>query len=135
MASINTAADAVEEMVPIYQRVGLQPKWYEQRFDLVASQASFALSRTQCSPAVTIQPASEVDFNDLLEYDTHVHVFPRQVFLEKWISAPNCHASVTISDKGRVVGYTVVRTTLKRGDGWRIGPLFADNAEIATSLY
>ena len=58
MASINedynTAGDAVEEKVPKYQRVGLQPKWYEQRFDLVASQAAFALSRTQCSPAVTI---------------------------------------------------------------------------------
>ena len=139
MASIkedyNTAADAVEEMVPKYQRVGLQPKWYEQRFDLVASQAALALSRTQCSPAVMIQPACEVDFNDLLMFDTNVHVFPRQAFLEKWISAPNCHASVAITDNGRVVGYTVVRTTLKRGDGWRIGPLFADNADIARSLY
>ena len=42
---------------------------------------------------------------------------------------------MAISDNGRVVGYTVVRTTLKKGDGWRIGPLFADNAEIARSLY
>ena len=65
-----------------------------------------------------IQPACEVDFNDLLEYDTDVHVFPHQAFLEKWISARNCHASVAISDNGRVVGYTVVRTTLKRGDAW-----------------
>ena len=71
---------------------------------------------------------------DLLKYDTEVHVFPRQSFLEKWISAPNCHASVAINDSGRVVGYTVVRTTLRSGDGWRIGPLFADNFQIARHL-
>jgi hypothetical protein len=130
----NIAGDAVEEKVPMYQRIGNEPKWCNQRFDFVASQAAFVLSGVQTPSSVMIQPASEVDFHDLLEYDTHVHVFPRQSFLEKWISAPNCHASVAISD-GRVVGYTVVRTTLKSGDGWRIGPLFADNSQIARCLY
>ena len=131
----NMGGHGIEGKVPMYKRVGFHPKWCVQRFDLVASQAAFTLSRTQSPPAVMIQPACEVDFNDLLEYDTHVHVFPRQAFLEKWISAANCHASVAISDNGRVVGYTTVRMTLKKGDGWRIGPLFADNAEIARSLY
>ena len=119
-----------------YKRIGFQPTWFVQCIDLVASEAVFALSDIPLSPAsVTIQPASEVDFNDLLEYDTHVHVFPRQAFLEKWISAPNCHASVAISDNGRVTGYTVVCTTFKREEGWRIGPLFADNSKIARGLY
>ena len=132
----NTAGDSTEEKVNMYKRIGFQPTWFVQCIDLVASEAVFALSDIRLSPAsVTIQPASEVDFNDLLEYDIHVHVFPRQAFLEKWISAPNCHASVAVSNDGKIVGYTVVRSTLKRGDGWRIGPLFADNAEIARSLY
>ena len=132
----NTAGDSTEEKVNMYKRIGFQPTWFVQCIDLVASEAVFALSDIPLSPAsVTIQPASEVDFNNLLEYDIHVHVFPRQAFLEKWISAPNCHASVAVSNDGKIVGYTVVRSTLKRGDGWRIGPLFADNAEIARSLY
>ena len=131
--SYNTAGDLTEEKS---QRIGFQPTWFVQCIDLVASEAVFVLSDIPLSHAsVTIQPASEVDFNDLLEYDTHVQVFPRQAFLEKWIFAPNCHASVAIRNDGKIVGYTVVRTTLKRGDGWRIGPLFADNAEIARSLY
>ena len=134
--SYNTAGDSTEEIFDVYKkRIGFQPTWYVQCIDLVASKAAFALSGTELSPAVTIQPATKVNFNDLLEYDTHVHVFPRQAFLEKWISAPNCHASVAIRNDGKIVGYTVVRTTLKRGDGWRIGPLFADNTEIARSLY
>ena len=136
----NLTAHVTEEKVHELKKfqVGSQAwliLWYVQRFDLVASQVGITLSDIQSPPAVMIQPACEVDFNDLLEYDTHVHVFPRQAFLEKWISAPNCHASVAITDNGRVVGYTVVRTTLKKGDGWKIGPLFADNAEIARSLY
>ena len=132
--SYNTAGDAAEEKIPVYLRLGAKPKWHDQRFDFVASEAAIVLSGIQTPSLVMIQPASEVDFHDLLEYDTHVHVFPRQSFLEKWITAPNCHASVAISD-GRVVGYTVVRTTLKSGDGWRIGPLFADNSQIARNLY
>ena len=139
MASINQdynmAADATEDIVPLFQRIGLQPKWWVQCIDLVASQAAFALSQIPSSPDVTIQPASEVDFNDLLEYDTDVHVFPRQSFLEKWISAPNCHALVAVSNDGRVVGYAIVRMTLKKGDGWRIGPLFAKTAGVARNLY
>ena len=140
MASINKDCNmtghAVEEKVPMYERgIGFQRKWCAQRFDLVASQVEFALSNIQPPPSITIQPVSEVEFNDLLKYDTHVNVLPRRAFLEKWISAPNCHASVAISDSGRVVGYTVVRTTFKKGDGWKIGPLFGDSSKIARSLY
>ena len=137
MASINKdsnmAGDVTEEIFS--QSIDYQPKWCVQCIDLVASQAAFALSQIPSSPEVTIQPASEVDFHDLLEYDTAVHVFPRQAFLEKWISAPNCHASVAFRGDGKIVGYIVVRSTFKRGDGWRIGPLFADTAEIARNLY
>ena len=130
----NMAGHGSEENVPMYVRFGFQRNWCVQRFDLIASQAAFALSDIQSPPAVTIQPGSEVNFNDLLEYDTNVQMFSRQAFLEKWISAPNAHGLVAVRD-GKVVGYTVIRTTLRREDGWRIGPLFADNSEIARTLY
>ena len=131
----NLAADSVEKRELTYERFGLKGTWKEQRFDVVASKAAFSLSRIQECPTVKIQPASEVAFHDILEYDTSIHVFGRQLFLEKWISAPNSRAFVTIDDKGKVVGYAVVRTTLKQGDGWRIGSLFADDSQIARSLY
>ena len=34
-----------------------------------------------------------------------------------------------------MVGYGVIRITLGEEDGWRIGPLFADNSDIARALY
>ena len=54
---------------------------------------------------------------------------------------PNCHASVAICGDGKVVyrawlhSIQYVRHIYKRGDGWRIGPLFADNSEIDRNLY
>ena len=38
-------------------------------------------------------------------------------------------------NQGKVIGYIVVRTTLRQEDGWKIGPLFADNSQVARSLY
>ena len=131
----NLAADSVEKRECTYERIGLKGAWREQRFDFVASKAALSLSGIQECPTIKIQPASEVAFRDILEYDTSVHAFGRQLFLEKWISATNSRAFVTTDDKGKVVGYAVVRTTLKQGDGWRIGPLFADDSQIARSLY
>ena len=60
MASINdnynTGGDAVIEKVPVYERVGLRPKWCEQRFDIVASQAASATSRSHSLQNVDIHP-------------------------------------------------------------------------------
>ena len=79
----NFAADSVEKRELTYERFGLKGTWKEQRFDVVSSKAAFSLSRIQECPTVKIQPASEVAFHDILEYDTSIHVFGRQLFLEK----------------------------------------------------
>ena len=34
-----------------------------------------------------------------------------------------------------MLGYTVVHSTFRPEDGWKLGPLFAENSEIAKSLY
>ena len=73
----------------MYERSGFKGAWREQRFDFVASKTAFSLSGIQECPTVKVQPASEVAFHDILEYDTSIHVYGRQLFLEKWISAPN----------------------------------------------
>ena len=63
-------------------------------------------------------------------------MFPRPLFLESWVFAPNCYCSVAIDDdRGGVVGYGVVRTTVGEDRGWRVSPFFADSSAIARSLY
>ena len=84
---------------------------------------------------VTIEQATKVDFNKLCKYDTAVHVYPRQRFLEKWISAPNCPSYAAVNHERQIIGYAVVRSALINQEGWIIGPLFADNSQIARDLY
>ena len=131
----NIGLESFADKEYFYEKLGFKRGWFDQRFDIVASQAASFLSGIQQSPTAKVQLASEIVFCDILEYDTSVHVFARQSFLEKWISAMNSRAFVATNDKGKVVGYVVVRTTLKQGDGWKIGPLFADNSQIARGLY
>ena len=127
---LNVALDANPAL---YESSGFTRAWYIQRF---ASEAASIFSGTALtSLEANIQPTSEAQFHDLLEYDTAIHAFSRPKFLEKWIYAPNSHAFTAINDEGSVVGYIVVRRTLNPEDGWRMGPLFADNSKIARSLY
>jgi hypothetical protein len=100
--------------------------WLQQRFDFVV--ASHSLSKFDHPKEI---PPSKPLFPALLDYDTQVHVYPRPLFLEKWVFAPNCFCSIAVNNSGGVVGYGVIRTTLGEG---RIGPLFADNSSIARAL-
>ena len=130
---LNYGVDSTLEMMPFYATFGLKPEWNQQCFDMMARGASIAKQRKLKSTEI-VAP-SEKNFPALLDYDTQVHVFPRRSFLEKWVFAPNCYCSVAVNtDRGVVVGYGVVRGVFGARNDWRIGPLFADDSAIASSL-
>ena len=134
----SSGLDAVEEMVKKYTKFGYSPRWKIKRMTFVASKALQCLLHMQLPAGIATLPASEVPFSDLLEYDTSVHIHPRKSFLHMWISAPNSHHNgyVAIDNVcGAVLGFGVVRKALRPEDGWRIGPLYADNPQIAKLLY
>ena len=131
----NAGGDAVIEKVSMYETVGLKPYWCEQRYDLVASAVVKVYKELKPPQGVEIHPPSQTTFPAILEYDTNVHVYPRHSFLKEWVFAPNCHASVALSHQGEVLGYSVARTTLREEEGWRIGPVFANNSQLARCLY
>ncbi len=70
-------------------------------------------------------------FPALLAYDTRHFPEPRQTFLAAWLSAPE-HRSLVCRRDGQVRGYGVIRRCLQ---GYKIGPLFADDSEIAQGLF
>ena len=128
----NCALDAVEEAAQIYERSGFKPAWRLQSTTIKVSQSPFGSTSKY---GVAVIPETQVLFDELLKYDTSVHVYARPSFLEKWISAPNCLSYAAVSQEGCVTGYAVVRTAGRKEDGWIAGPIFADNSQIATSLY
>ena len=119
----------------LYKKSGFQRAWINKRFRLVASQATSAFSGIQLSPRICVTPVPEVDFEDILEYTTSVYGFERYSFLEKWANSSNSWGCVATNSRGRIVGYANVRTTHPQNQWWKIGPLLADDSQIARSLY
>jgi GNAT superfamily N-acetyltransferase len=75
--------------------------------------------------------AAEVPFERLAEYDRRCFPTWREGFLRPWLEQPEALALAAM-DGGTVTGYGVIRPC---GTGGKIGPLFADDADIAESLY
>jgi ribosomal protein S18 acetylase RimI-like enzyme len=73
----------------------------------------------------------DVPFDVLLNFDNQVFPTNRQLFLRQWIEQPESLAVGYMMD-GRLRGYGMVR---KCQTGYKVGPLFADNAEIAEELF
>ena len=119
----NMGADAVDDRLSLYDRIlGLKPYWSNKHVSIAAERGSLASEGfSNATGTIAIQPATEVLFSDLLQYNTAIEVYPRPAFLEKWISAPNCYAFAATNAKGAVVGYTVVRKILRALEGGKLG--------------
>ena len=128
----NWALNTIDQNVPMYGCNGFKPEWRIQRTTFKVSQG---LPQGFIQNLVVIKPATQVSLKDLVDYDTSVHVYARRSFLEKWISAPNCFSYAALNKDGQIAGYAVVRSALKKEDGWKLGPVFADDGNIARNLY
>ena len=90
--------------------------------------------RGQAKPAempASVLTAAEVGFAAVREYDRKIFPEHRDGFLQTWLGQPAAGAFAAVNDD-RLAGYVVVR---KCRDGWKIGPLAADNATVARHLY
>jgi hypothetical protein len=73
---------------------------------------------------------SEVPFEQLLAFDTAVFGATRERFLHVWIDRPPGHALACLAE-GSLLGYGVVRPCRV---GAKVGPLFADDENVAEAL-
>ena len=71
-----------------------------------------------------------VPFEKLVAYDQQLFPAERKQFLRLWIKQPNS-AALGVVREGHIVGYGVVRQS---HTGFRIGPLNADDEQIAEQL-
>jgi len=72
-------------------------------------------------------PLAEAGIDEVADYDALCFPAPRPVFLREWFAAPG-HVGRALIVDGRLVGYGVLRAA---GDGYRVGPLFADSRVYA----
>ena len=74
---------------------------------------------------------SSVPFEDIARYDAMVFPAPRPNFLRRWIEQPY-GAALGVLNNQRLIGYGVLRPCRQ---GFKIGPLFADDPETADTLF
>lgn len=74
---------------------------------------------------------SNIPFKELLDYDKKMFSLARPEFLKLWIMQPE-GAALGIRKDGNLAGYGVIRACR---NGFKIGPLFADNEDIAERLF
>jgi len=76
-------------------------------------------------------PLAEIPIAELLAYDRTCFPAPRPDFLKGWIAQPDALA-LGYKREGSLAGYGVVR---RCREGCKLGPLFADDAQAAATLY
>lgn len=78
-----------------------------------------------------VRPVADWPFEVLMDYDTRLFPAPRPVFLRQWIAQPGTVA-LGYPDGAGLAGYGVLRRCRQ---GYKIGPLFAQEAEVAEALF
>lgn len=114
--------DGVFDMQAYYAKGGFEFSGRDLRFETVA--------RSFPAPG-GIERLADIDFTEIDTYDRAHFPAPRSGFLRRWLTQPGAHALGSVRD-GQLAGFGVMRPCRK---GYKIGPLFADNAEIAEDLF
>jgi GNAT superfamily N-acetyltransferase len=74
---------------------------------------------------------ADVPFEEIVRYDQTIFPTSRPTFLSRWIAQPQ-GAALAVVKQSRLAGYGVLRACR---DGYKIGPLFADDLQIADALF
>ncbi len=114
--------DGVVAMQPFYNRGGFEIAFRDERY--VRTGAAFEVHKN-------ISPIVEEDLDAILGYDADCFGFPRPQFMQPWLFLPG-NKTFKYAEGKMLQGFAVVRKLMS---GYKIGPLFADNATIAEELY
>ncbi len=114
--------DGVVAMQKFYNKGGFKMAFRDIRFGRKGENFEFDIN---------ISPIKKEDLAAIYTYDEKCFGVPRKNFLEPWIFQENAH-SFKIEKEGHLCGFAVLRKTL---EGYKVGPLFADDFVSAEALY
>jgi hypothetical protein len=114
----SVSPDLVSHKVPQFK-----PAYTNYRFEWIKNEQSVV--------APEVVELSGIPFAMVTGYDREVFGYSRESFLRCWISRPGTTALGILKD-GRLSAYGVIRECRV---GYKIGPLFANSAEFARTLF
>jgi ribosomal protein S18 acetylase RimI-like enzyme len=123
LAGRQVGLDGVPAQQANYRKSGFQMAWRNARYE------GRGMAGAAADPRVV--PLASLPFEAVRSYDQPFFPDDRAQFLRAWTAQPQACA-LGFVDNGSLRGYGVVRPCRS---GHKIGPLFADNEEIAQALY
>ena len=120
LAGRNVGLDGVLGQVPTYERSGFRTAHHTVRYVGTGGGAG---------PGGLVR-LDTVPFAAVAAYDAACFPAPRAEFLRAWLALPEAVALAAVR-AGRLTGYSVLR---KAATGYKVGPLFADDAGTAARL-
>ena len=120
----NIGLDGVVAQQPNYKKSGFHLAYRNVRYEGVGQAAQAAAT----SGLVSL---STLPFEQLLAYDSELFPVPRPRFLRCWLAQPQATGFAALHD-GRLAGYGLLRPCRR---GYKIGPLFADDEQLADTLF
>ena len=114
--------DGVVEMQPFYEKGGFQIAFKDERYQCIGKTMTIDSA---------VSSVNKGDFKKLIDYDLSCFGYDRKEFLENWLMIPDSKSFKFMVNEA-FMGYAVIR---KVDPGFKIGPLFADNDEIAEALF
>ena len=114
--------DGVLQMQPFYEQGGFKMAYGDKRYECYGN--TFSIHQN-------ISEIQEADREQIKIYDRKCFGYAREIFLKSWLALPKSH-QFKYAQNNEIHGFAVIREV---DQGYKIGPLFADNFEIARELY
>ena len=123
LQNCNIGLDGVIAQQDNYKKSGFKLAYSNIRFKVIAQ---LAKEKSKC-----ISVLEGVSFDKIEKYDRIFFPASRRNFLERWIK-PKYGVGLAFLKNGGIAGYGVIRKCI---DGYKIGPLFAEEEYIAEELF
>lgn len=117
-----TGLDGVLERTHLYERIGYRSAFMNHRY---------LINHQSFETASAISDYKESDFDELKKFDRQFFPAERDAFLQLWLAKDN-GMTLLYRDNGELKGYGTIRPCLGPS---KIGPLFAENEEVAEALF
>jgi hypothetical protein len=118
--------DGVLENVKVYEGIGRVLAYRNARYERAGTGASGGTP-----PEDSTVDARTVPLHAIEALDRPCFPAPRHAFLEAWIGQSDAYARALRAEDGTLRGYGVIRQCVR---GWKVGPLFADDATAAEGI-
>ena len=110
--------------------VGQQANYRKSGFNLAYRNIRYQGADLRSTSRKDLVPLHQLSWERLVNYDSRFFPVRRIQFLSTWVRMPDSHGGAVVRS-GRVTGYGIIR---RCRNGFKVGPLFADNEQIAGAI-